>query len=140
MIRSFRTTVLALACSLSVAAYAQTNAVRPVSIPAGDLVTALDSLARQSGAQFIYQADQLRGLRTRGVSGSLSTDDALKQLLNGSGFTVHHDASGAMVIVKGDGPRVPPPSRSTSTIPPVQNGPDQAAATKPQAVMVTGSR
>ena len=140
MIRSFRTTVLALACSLSVAAYAQTNVVRPVSIPAGDLVTALDSLARQSGAQFIYQADQLRGLRTRGVSGSLSTDDALKRLLNGSGFTVHHDASGAMVIVKGDGPGTPPPSRPASATTPVRNGPDQASATKLQAVMVTGSR
>ena len=117
MIRSFRTSVLALACSLSVAAYAQTNAVRPVSIPAGDLVAALDSLARQSGAQFIYQADQLRGLRTRGVSGSLSTDEALKRLLNGSGYTVHHDVSGAMVIVRGNGPDVPPSSRSTSATP-----------------------
>jgi len=141
MIRSFRTSVLALACSLSVAAYAQTNAVRPVSIPAGDLVTALDSLARQSGAQFIYQADQLRGLRTRGVSGSLSTDDALKRLLNGSGFTVHHDVSGAMVIVKGDSPVVPPPSsRSTSASRPAPDSADQASATKLQAVVVTGSR
>jgi len=140
MIRSFRTTLLSFACSLSLAAYAQTDAVRQVSIPAGDLVTALDSLARQSGAQFIYQADQLRGLRTQGVSGSLSTDDALKRLLAGSGFTVHHDASGAMVIVKDDGPRVPPPSsRSTSTS---RRAPaaDRAAATKLQAVVVTGSR
>src|SRR6185437_5076693 len=116
MIRSFRTTLLAFACSLSLAAHAQTD------------------------AQFIYQADQLRGLRTQGVSGSLSTDDALQRLLAGSGFTVHHDASGAMVIVKDDGPRVPPPSsRSTSTS---RRAPaaDPAAATKLQAVVVTGSR
>ncbi len=141
MIRSLRTTALAVACSLSVAAYAQTDALRPVSIPASDLVTALDSLARQSGAQFIYQADQLRGLRTRGVSGSLSTDDALKRLLSGSGFTVHHDASGAMVIVKGDGPQVPPSSsRSGSVSGPARNNVDPASATKLQAVVVTGSR
>src|SRR6185437_2700963 len=73
-------------------------------------------------------------------SGSLSTDEALKRLLAGSGFTVHHDASGAMVIVKGDGPRVPPPSsRSTSTN---RHAPaaDRAEATKLQAVVVTGSR
>lgn len=141
MIRSFRTTVLALACSLSVAAYAQTDTVRPVSIPAGDLVTALDSLARQSGAQFIYQADQLRGLRTPGVSGSLSTGDALKRLLAGSGFTVHHDASGAMVIMKGDGTHVPPSSsRPPSASSPARNDADPLSATKLQAVMVTGSR
>jgi outer membrane receptor protein involved in Fe transport len=140
MIRSFRNTVLALACSLSFAAYAQTDIVRPVSIPAGDLVTALDSLARQSGAQFIYQADQLRGLHTRGVSGSLSTDDALKRLLAGSGFVVHHDASGAMVIVKGSDPRTPPPApRATRTAAPAA-GADPQAATKLQAVVVTGSR
>ncbi|GAB2532497.1 TonB-dependent receptor domain-containing protein [Rhodanobacter koreensis] len=140
MIRSFRTTVLALACSLSVAAYAQTNAVRPVSIPAGDLVTALDSLARQSGAQFIYQADQLRGLHTRGVSGSLSTDDALKRLLAGSGFVVHHDASGAMVIVKGSDPRTPPPAPRPTRAAAPATGANPQAATKLQAVVVTGSR
>ncbi|WP_158882114.1 TonB-dependent receptor [Rhodanobacter sp. L36] len=141
MIRSLRTTLLALACSASFAAYAQTSTVRSLQIPAGDLVTALDSLARQSGAQFIYQADQLRGLRTRGVSGNLSTDDALQRLLAGSGFTVHHDASGAMVIVKGTGPRTPTgasrPKRATT---------HATAEAKPQSVtklepvIVTGSR
>lgn len=141
MIRSLRITALALACSLSVAVYAQTDAVRKISVPAGDLVSALDSLARQSGAQFIYQADQLRGLRTRGVSGSLSTDDALKRLLSGSGFIVRHDASGAMVLVKDDGPRVPPPSsRSSSTSQPARSDVDPATATRLQSVVVTGSR
>ncbi|MEO8809594.1 MAG: TonB-dependent receptor [Rhodanobacter sp.] len=141
MIRSLRCTALVLAYSLSVAVYAQTDAVRPISIPAGDLITALDSLARQSGAQFIYQADQLRGLRTPGVSGSLSTDDALKRLLSGSGFSVRHDASGAMVLVKGDGPRVPPASsRSSSVSQPARSAVDSATATRLQAVVVTGSR
>jgi outer membrane receptor protein involved in Fe transport len=141
MNHTFRTTVLALACSLSMAVYAQADAVRPVSIPAGDLVTALDSLARQSGAQFIYQADQLRGLRTRGVSGSLSTDDALKRLLAGSGFVVHHDASGAMVIVKDSDPRTPPSSsRATRAAAAAAGAADPQGALKLQAVVVTGSR
>src|SRR5690349_13781199 len=139
MRRSFRATLFAVACSASIALHAQADAARPIQVPAGDLVSALDSLARQSGAQFIYQADQLRGLHTGGVSGTLSTGDALKQLLTGSGFVVHRDASGAMVIVKGDGPRTPPPrptsgraSGQTSEIPPT--------ATQLQTVVVTGSR
>jgi iron complex outermembrane receptor protein len=139
MIRSFRTTLLALACSTSVAAYAQSEVVQQIRIPAGNLVTALDNLARQSGAQFIYQADQLKGLRTPGVSGALSTDDALQRLLAGSGFTVHHDAaSGAMVIVKGSGPHSPPPPRTNRTTTASGTGPQ--AATKLEAVVVTGSR
>ncbi|HEY8328093.1 MAG TPA: STN domain-containing protein, partial [Rhodanobacter sp.] len=88
MIRSLRGAMFVLACSVSAMASAQSAAVRPIDIPAGDLVTALDTLARQSGAQFIYQADQLRGLRTSGVHGTLSADDALGRLLAGSGFTV----------------------------------------------------
>ncbi|HZY34732.1 MAG TPA: STN domain-containing protein, partial [Rhodanobacter sp.] len=101
MIRSLRGAMFVLACSVSAMASAQTAAVRQIDIPAGDLVTALDTLARQSGAQFIYQADQLRGLRTSGVHGTLSADDALERLLAGSGFTVHRDDSGAVVLVKG---------------------------------------
>lgn len=138
MIRSFRTALLALACSASLAAYAQADAVRPLKIPSGDLVGALDSLARQSGAQFIYQADQLRGLRTAGIDGTMSTDDALKRLLAGSGFVVHHDASGAMVIVRDDGPRTPPPApRPARKAAPA--GADPQAATKLETVLVTGS-
>ena len=135
MIRSLRIAVLALACSSSIAAYAQAAAVRRVSIPAGDLVTALDSLAQQTGAQFIFQADQLRGLRTRGVDGSLSTADALRQLLAGSGYTMQSDASGAWVIVK-------QAARPAAAPPPAPSSRPQAAApttSNLERVLVTGS-
>lgn len=138
MIRSLRGALFVLACSVSMLAAAQSGAVRQVDIPAGDLVTALDTLARQSGAQFIYQADQLRGLRTPGVHGALSTDDALGRLLSGSGFTIQRDASGAMVIVKGSTPRRQPPAPvAARTGTPVD--PEQAA-TRLEAIQVTGSR
>ncbi|OOG61311.1 hypothetical protein B0E46_15065 [Rhodanobacter sp. B04] len=139
MIRPFRTTLLALACSASVAAYAQADTVRQIRIPPGDLVAALDSLAAQSGAQFIYQADQLKGLHTQGVNGALSTDDALKRLLDGTGFTVHRDPSGAVVILKTNDPHTPPP-RSTPTHPSAAAAADPQTATKLEAVQVTGSR
>ena len=140
MIRSLRGAMFVLACSVSAMASAQTVAVRQIDIPAGDLVTALDTLARQSGAQFIYQADQLRGLRTPGVHGTLSADDALGRLLAGSGFTVHRDDSGAVVIVKGAGQPAQPPA------PPAPASSRSAAAADPQEatrldeIQVTGSR
>src|SRR3546814_5200900 len=77
--------------------HAQAEPAPPINIPASDLVTALDSLARQSGAQFIYRADQLRGARTRGVRGNLPADAALDQLLDGTGYVPRRDASGAVI-------------------------------------------
>src|SRR3546814_6755464 len=65
---------IAAACLLAMSVHAQAEPAPPINIPASDLVTALDSLARQSGAQFIYRADQLRGARTRGVRGNLPAD------------------------------------------------------------------
>ncbi|WP_395117240.1 TonB-dependent receptor [Rhodanobacter sp. FW102-FHT14D06] len=138
MTRSLRGALLILACSAPALAAAQAPATRPVDIPAGDLVTALDTLARQSGAQFIYQADQLRGLRTAGVRGTLSTDEALRRLLAGSGFTTQHDESGAVVIVKAARRTAPPiapaPAGSGSA------EPDPEQATRLDEVQVTGSR
>lgn len=139
MISPFRTMLFALACSASMTAYAQTDAVRQIDIPAGDLVMALDALARQSGAQFIYRADQLEGLRTQGVHGTLSAEDALDRLLQGSGFITRRDASGAVVIVKG----APPTPQESPTPAPVRNpatADPPKKATRLEAIQVTGSR
>ncbi|MGO4777654.1 STN domain-containing protein, partial [Lysobacter sp. 2RAB21] len=115
--------LLSLACSAALSAQAQGAAV---NIPAGDLVTALDALARQSGVQFVYSADQLKGLRTQGVHGSMAPADALDRLLRGSGYAARRDASGAMVIVKSAAPAAPP-SRPRNT----PRTPDGAAADMP---------
>lgn len=137
MIRSLRSVLFVLACSLSTLAGAQAESVRRVDIPAGDLVTALDTLARQSGAQFIYQADQLKGHHSPGAHGTLSTDDALRQVLAGSGFGTRRDASGAMVIVKNPAPPATPAAPASSRTTKVSQ-PDEA--TRLQEVLVTGSR
>jgi hypothetical protein len=63
----FRILLLSLACSAALAAQAQTV---PADVPAGELSTALDTLARQTGSQFVYRADQLKGVRTRGSHGA----------------------------------------------------------------------
>lgn len=96
----FRATFLALACSATMVASAQPNAVKPIDVPAGDLVSALATLAKQSGVEIIYRADQLKGVHSKGARGKLSTDDALARILEGSGYGVRRDASGAIVVVK----------------------------------------
>src|SRR3546814_13807908 len=85
--------------------HAQAEPAPPINIPASDLVTALDSLARQSGAPFIYRADQLRGPRTRGVRGNPPADAALHELLAGTGYLPRRDASGAVFRAQGAQPR-----------------------------------
>lgn len=132
-----------MACLLALSAHAQAEPVQQIDIPASDLVSALDVLAKQSGAQFIYRADQLRGLRTRGVRGNLPADAALDRLLQGTGYTTHRDTSGAVVIVKGEphaqaAPRPQPPAPPVPASSPPDA--DETRTTELETIQVTGSR
>jgi outer membrane receptor protein involved in Fe transport len=133
MRKGIRKLVLALACSAALAAHAQSG-TETLDIPAGDLTTALDSLARQSGAQFVYSADELKGLRTGGVKGSMTAPEALEKLLRGSGHHLQRDQSGAMAIVRD-------PAPAARSKPQAESG---ATAERPvvelESVQVTGSR
>ena len=59
---------------------------RNFSIPAGDLGSALAIYTTQSGVALIVSDAVVKGVNTKGVSGSLSADDALSRLLAGTGF------------------------------------------------------
>lgn len=70
-----------------------------VDIPSGDLAAALEAYAKQTGLELVFRADQLKGLRTRGVQGVLSPQDAITRLLEGTNLRLQQDqATGAMVI------------------------------------------
>lgn len=138
MVRRLRVLLLSLACTAALSAQAQV-AAGAVDIPAGDLVSALDALARQSGVQFVYRADQLKGLRTSGVRGAMPAADALDRLLRGSGYVARRDASGAMVIVQAPPPKpAPAPPRA----PPASGGAaaEPTSVTELESIQVTGSR
>ena len=136
--RPLRVLLLSLACSAALAAQAQSAA--PLTIPAGDLASALDAYARQTGTQLVYRADQLKGARSAGLSGQAASPQSLDALLKGSGFRAQRDASGAVLIVPAAAAAKPfsPPR------PAAQARPEQAAGAAPvtdlQAVQVTGSR
>ncbi len=63
-------------CSISFAVHAYAADPQRIDVPAGDLTAALESLARQSDIELVYRIEQLKGLRTRGVSGTLTSYQA----------------------------------------------------------------
>src|SRR5258708_3650200 len=99
--RSLKSVCLGTVCALAMATTVFAQA-KDIDVPPGDLKGALDSFIRQSGAQLIYSADDVRGLKTGGARGALSTDQALQDLLRGTNLVVHRDSSGALVVVRGD--------------------------------------
>ncbi len=69
------------------AARAQQATSISISVPGGNLSTALNALAAQAKLQIVYDAAITRGLRTPGVFGNLPVDAALSQLLSGTGIS-----------------------------------------------------
>jgi len=68
-----------------------------INLPANDLVASLELLGRQAGIEFIYDADQLKGVKAPDVSGNLTPLAAVLKLLAGTNFTVT-EHNGAMLI------------------------------------------
>ncbi|SDR19700.1 Secretin and TonB N terminus short domain-containing protein [Pseudoxanthomonas sp. CF385] len=137
-----RVLLLSMACSAALAAQAQAAPGR-IDLPAGELATALNTLAKQSGTQLVYRADQMKGRRTTGVQGAATTDQALERLLKGSGFEAKRDASGAVLIVQADAtPRRAPAPRPAPQEAPPGGGSAQAEepVTQLETLQVTGSR
>ncbi|MEJ1961309.1 MAG: TonB-dependent receptor [Gammaproteobacteria bacterium] len=128
----FALTILA-SCALSHFESAYAADPKSISIPAGDLATALEAYAKQAGVELVYSTDQLKGLRTKGVSGTLLPQDAVTKLLEGTSLEVRTDATGAMLIAS---PRSKSPSPPTSD----RLDPDRAAkGDELDEVIVTGS-
>jgi iron complex outermembrane recepter protein len=69
-----------------------------ISIPAGDLASSLELLAKQTGIQFVYDANQLKGIKTQGVNGNLTPKAAVTKLLEGTNLTLTEHKSGAVLI------------------------------------------
>src|SRR5687767_1863674 len=85
--------------TLLLSSLALAEAPRAIAVPAGNLVEALEALAKQTDANLIYQPRQLRGMQTKGVSGTLTVREAVQALVRGSGLQMTVDeASGAVLI------------------------------------------
>jgi len=70
------------------------------NISGGDLRSALDVYAQQTGIDVLYPENALEGIHTNGASGNLSPDAALSHILSGTGFVPRRHADGTVVVVR----------------------------------------
>ena len=91
--------LLAVVALASMCAVVDAAEPREFNIPGGELKAALDAYMQQSGAQLIYWTEDVRGIRTQPVVGTMTPEDALQQLLQNTPFVIKRNASGAMALV-----------------------------------------
>ena len=77
----------ALMLGVPLAGHAASTQTRTYAIAPSSLRSALDTLAAQSDVEIVYSPELVAGKTTPGISGHLTTDDALRQLLTGTGLT-----------------------------------------------------
>lgn len=77
---------------------AQDSGARRFDIPAGPLGSALTTFGEASGKKVLVPSGVLQNRNTAGVSGTLSADRALAQLLDGTGLTWRYTETGAVTL------------------------------------------
>jgi iron complex outermembrane receptor protein len=95
---SFRPTLLISTCVLLLVSLAHAE---NFNIPRGDLDSALEAYMTQSGVTLVMSNEAVRGVKSPGVKGDLSSTDALVRILSGTGFVPSRNPSGVVEIVRG---------------------------------------
>ncbi len=97
--QTVRRTLLSSALVASVLLGSSLAQAAPVAlnIPAQSLANALNELGKQANLQILYSADQVQGIKSHSVSGSLEPVKALETLLQGSGMS--YQLNGDTVIL-----------------------------------------
>ena len=133
-----------LLCGTSVAAQ-----TRSFDIPSEAAVKAIPELARQAGVQIVASADELKGVVTPAIRGTLDIHAAVQQLIAGTDMRIVSD-DGQTIILKSkkaraafnDGPVVEPAAQQgpapQAAAPPPPAAPDEGAD-ELQTIVVTGS-
>lgn len=67
-------------------------------IPPGSLDQALRRYAKITGRQVLYRGEVVRGLRSAGLTGTMSAEDGLTRILAGTGLTPRSPARNVIVI------------------------------------------
>src|SRR5271168_1681014 len=83
-------------------------------VPEQDAVTAIPEFARQAHLQIIAPADELKGIKTHMVHGSIDARAALRQLLDGTGITIASDDGHIISLRLGPSTASPPPAATSS--------------------------
>lgn len=83
---------------------------RGYAIGAGPLVEVLNRFASEAGVVLVFDAAQLKGVQSKGLSGRFSPAEGFTALLAGSGFDAAQNALGSFVLRRRP---VPPAPRKT---------------------------
>lgn len=108
-------TVLAGTCLVALPAAAKTAGAVPVQgqhfdVPAQDVAGAVTRFARQSHAQIVVSARSARGRRSHALNGTMSVEEALTRMLEGTGLVARSSGPGAWVVVDGESASAEEPS------------------------------
>lgn len=124
------------------AAYAQSatssESIRQYDIPAGSLSSALGAWGAQSDGQVVFAPDLVAGKQTKGASGQYGAEQALTQLLAGTGLTWKRINGQTYALDK-----VPPPQSPRANQKRTSKPKTSAAAqkvTQLDTISVTGTR
>jgi iron complex outermembrane receptor protein len=111
--------VVSSVCLVAIATPAAAQAHR-FEINAGPLSHVLGSYVRQSGRQVIFRGSEMEGVNSKGAHGTLTPDEALTRILDGTGFYSKEDASGsATAIVRRNPGAAAPADGSSADAPPL---------------------
>jgi iron complex outermembrane recepter protein len=94
---------IAVACLIGVGTVVADPALAAIrkqtSLPAQELAAALQALARDRDVQVVYRSEIVGDRATQGAAGDLTLDEALTQLLRGTGLTFRYLDEKAITIV-----------------------------------------
>jgi len=128
--KTVRGLLLAAACLTAEAALAAepvANEVHSWNIPAEDAPAALRDFGVQSGVAISAEQKDLEGKRLNAVTGALTVDRALQQLVAGTGLKYIYDSSGRAVTLIAATPaslEKPPQAKPRREPPPAARQPD----------------
>ena len=129
----------ALIAGASLAAMATGAAAAEFNIPAGDLKTALDAYAAQTGVALVVSDEAIRGAHTKGAQGDFTALVALNRILDGTGLSPHRTPYGAVAVVHDEEPAAAAKLAEPDTLRIAQATPSRAAAGV-ETVVVTSSK
>jgi outer membrane receptor for ferric coprogen and ferric-rhodotorulic acid len=92
------TSTIAIAAGVTTPACAEEAKTYNFDIGAQSLEGALVELTEETHIQLIYSSDLTRGLRSGGVHGTMTAENALQQILGGTGLSFRVTGSGAVTI------------------------------------------
>jgi iron complex outermembrane recepter protein len=101
-----RIVVVAAAVSLSLVGLAMAQGAaasikKSIDIAPQELCTALQVFSKASGLHLVYVSEDVSSLHTHGATGDLTPDEALRQILGGTGLTYRYLDDSTITIIPG---------------------------------------